>query len=119
MDYPGIEAIDQVKGVKEGNVKVTGSIVFVSDHSVLANHLWDIADAEVTGKQQCDSRLRSLRAPDTCSDLTFMGFNTPLVDNGWCWFSLTASRKGVAVIPRGVAVLCPGVRPVTVPSHCH
>ncbi len=55
MDYPGIEAIDQVKGVKEGNVKVTGSIVFVSDHSVLANHLWDFADAEVTGKRQCDS----------------------------------------------------------------
>ena len=55
MDYPGIEAIDQVKGVQEGNVKVTGSIVFVSDHSVLANHLWDYADAEVTGKKQCDS----------------------------------------------------------------
>ena len=55
MDYPGIEAIDQVKGVREGNVEVTGSIVFISDHSVLANHLWDIADAEVTGKQQCDS----------------------------------------------------------------
>ena len=55
MDYPGIEAIDQVKGVQEGNVKVTGSIVFVSDHSVLANHLWDFADAEVTGKRQCDS----------------------------------------------------------------
>ena len=55
MDYPGIEAIDQVKGVREGNVEVTGSIVFISDHSVLANHLWDYADAEVTGKQQCDS----------------------------------------------------------------
>ena len=55
MDYPGIDAIDQVKGVQEGNVKVTGSIVFVSDHSVLANHLWDYADAEVTGKKQCDS----------------------------------------------------------------
>ena len=55
MDYPGIEAIDQVKGVREGNVEVTGSIVFISDHSVLANHLWDYADAEVTGKQQCES----------------------------------------------------------------
>ena len=55
MDYPGIDAIDQVKGAKEGNVKVTGSIVFVSDHSVLANHLWNLADAEVTGKLQCDS----------------------------------------------------------------
>ncbi|MFL2968205.1 MAG: hypothetical protein ACJZ6A_03545 [Candidatus Poseidoniaceae archaeon] len=55
MDYPGIEVIDQVKGVKEGEVDVTGSIVFISDHSVFANHLWDKADAEVTGKQQCDS----------------------------------------------------------------
>ena len=62
MDYPGIEAIDQVKGVKEDNVKVTGSIVFVSDHSVLANHLWDIADAEVTGKQQCESGFYGERA---------------------------------------------------------
>ena len=56
------------KGVKEGNVKVTGSIVFVSDHSVLANHLWDIADAEVTGKQQCDSGYYGERP---CWDLYF------------------------------------------------
>lgn len=55
MDYPGIKAIDQVKGIREGEVDVTGSIVFVSDHSVFANHLWDSADAEVTGKQQCDT----------------------------------------------------------------
>lgn len=55
MDYPNINVIDQVKGVKEGEVDVTGSIVFVSDHSVFANHLWDRADADVTGKQQCNS----------------------------------------------------------------
>jgi hypothetical protein len=55
MDYPGIEVIDQVKGFKEGEVDVTGSIVFISDHSVLANHLWDSADAQVTGKQQCET----------------------------------------------------------------
>mgnify|MGYP001177545162 FL=1 len=73
MDYPGIEAIDQVKGVREGNVKVTGSIVFVSDHSVLANHLWDIADAEVTGKQQCDSGFYGERP---------------------CWDSLLSSSEG-------------------------
>jgi len=73
MDYPGIDAIDQVKGVKEGNVKVTGSIVFVSDHSVLANHLWDIADAEVTGKLQCDSPQYGDRA---------------------CWDSLLSSTGG-------------------------
>jgi hypothetical protein len=58
MDYPGIETIDQVKGIKEGEVDVTGSIVFISDHSVFANHLWDIADAEVTGKVQCDDGYR-------------------------------------------------------------
>ena len=57
MDYPGIEVIDRVKGDREGQVSVTGSIVFVSDHSVFANHLWDLADAEVTGKQQCTSDL--------------------------------------------------------------
>ena len=32
---------------------MTGSIVFVSDHSVFANHLWDAGDADLTGKQQC------------------------------------------------------------------
>ena len=31
--------------------------MFVSDHSVLANHLWDEADADLTGKQQCGSDL--------------------------------------------------------------
>ncbi len=56
MDYPGIQTIDKVKGFSEGEVDVTGSIVFVSDHSVFANHLWDIADADVTGKLQCDSQ---------------------------------------------------------------
>lgn len=73
MDYPDIDAIDQVKGVKEGNVEVTGSIVFVSDHSVLANHLWDIADAEVTGKLQCDS---------------------PYYGDRPCWDSLLSSADG-------------------------
>ena len=73
MDYPGIEAIDQVKGVKEGKVDVTGSIVFVSDHSVLANHLWDIADAEVTGKLQC---------------------NSPQYNDRSCWSSLLSSNEG-------------------------
>ena len=73
MDYPGIEAIDQVKGVKEGKVDVTGSIVFVSDHSVLANHLWDIADAEVTGKLQC---------------------NSPQYDDRSCWSSLLSPTDG-------------------------
>ncbi len=62
MDYPGIETIDQVKGIREGEVDVTGSIVFISDHSVFANHLWDASDAEVTGKEQCESPLYGSRS---------------------------------------------------------
>jgi hypothetical protein len=73
MDYPGIEVIDQVKGIREGEVDVTGSIVFISDHSVLANHLWDAADAEITGKQQCDSEYYGNRS---------------------CWSSLLSATNG-------------------------
>ena len=75
MDYPGIETIDKVKGFSEGKVDVTGSIVFVSDHSVFANHLWDIADADVTGKQQCD---------------------TVYYDGSACWADLLSSGEGDA-----------------------
>lgn len=73
MDYPGIETIDQVKGIREGPVEVTGSIVFISDHAVLANHLWDIADADATGKQQCDSSFYDGRS---------------------CWDSLLSAQEG-------------------------
>lgn len=73
MDYPGIEVIDQVKGIREGEVDVTGSIVFISDHSVFANHLWDKADADVTGKEQCSSASYGDRA---------------------CWDSLLSSSDG-------------------------
>ena len=57
IDYPDIEAYDKTSDKDLGKVDVTGSIVFVSDHSVLANHLWDEADADLTGKQQCGSDL--------------------------------------------------------------
>jgi hypothetical protein len=57
IDYPGIEVVDKVQGSREGEVIVTGSIVFVSDHSALANHLWDRDTADLTGKQQCTSDL--------------------------------------------------------------
>ena len=57
IDYPGIEAYDKKSDNDIGKIDVTGSIVFVSDHSVLANHLWDEADADLTGKQQCGSDL--------------------------------------------------------------
>lgn len=55
IDYPGIKTLDNVQGDRQGEVEVTGSIVFISDHSVFANHLWDIDVAEETNKQQCDS----------------------------------------------------------------
>ena len=55
IDYPGIEVLDQTLDNDQGEVTVTGSIVFVSDHSVLANHLWDQDIAEELGYQQCTS----------------------------------------------------------------
>ena len=57
IDYPNIEAYDATVDDDNGDVTVTGSIVFVSDHSVFANHLWDAGDADLTGKQQCGSDL--------------------------------------------------------------
>ena len=54
IDYPGINTYDRMSGSNTlGEISVTGSIVFVSDHSVFANHLWNRADADLTGKQQC------------------------------------------------------------------
>ena len=56
IDYPVADRIDQTPE-GQGKVDVTGSIVFVSDHSVFANHLWSEEIAEQTGKEQCDSPL--------------------------------------------------------------
>ena len=53
VDYPNIEAYDAKSDGDNGEVSVTGSIVFVSDHSVFANHLWDFDTADLTGKAQC------------------------------------------------------------------
>ncbi len=55
IDYPGIKTLDNVQGDRQGEVEVTGSIVFISDHSVFANHLWDFDVAQETNKQQCES----------------------------------------------------------------
>ena len=55
IDYPGIDVLDVTFDNDQGDVSVTGSIVFVADHSVLANHLWDETRAEELGYQQCDS----------------------------------------------------------------
>ena len=53
VDYPNIAAYDAKSAGDNGEVSVTGSIVFVSDHSVFANHLWDFDTADLTGKAQC------------------------------------------------------------------
>lgn len=59
IDYPvnSGDIIDKRPNNDVGKVSVTGSIVFVSDHSVFANHLWNIDLAGETGKQQCTSTL--------------------------------------------------------------
>ena len=59
IDYPDRDEkiIDKRPNNDVGEIKVTGSIVFVSDHSVFANHLWNIDLAGETGKQQCTSPL--------------------------------------------------------------
>ncbi len=59
IDYPVNSGtiIDKRPNNDVGEIAVTGSIVFVSDHSVFANHLWNIDLAGETGKQQCTSPL--------------------------------------------------------------
>ena len=59
IDYPinSGNIIDKKPNSVVGNVSATGSIVFVSDHSVFANHLWDSDIAGETGKLQCESPL--------------------------------------------------------------
>ena len=55
IDYPVSNVLDKKPNNDYGEVDVTGSIVFVSDHSVLANHLWDADLAEENGYLQCTS----------------------------------------------------------------
>ena len=49
IDYPNIKTTDKVLGEREGEISVTGSIVFVSNDDVFANFLWDRDTAERTG----------------------------------------------------------------------
>ncbi|MDA8546599.1 hypothetical protein N9L11_02330 [Euryarchaeota archaeon] len=55
IDYPVSDVLDKKPNNDIGEVDVTGSIVFVSDHSVLANHLWDQDLADENGYLQCTS----------------------------------------------------------------
>ena len=68
IDYPGIDVVDKVVGEREDEVQVTGSIIFVSDHSAFANHLWDRDTADLTGKQQCISTAYDEDKPHNCWD---------------------------------------------------
>jgi len=85
INYPGQTVLDQ-RPVKDGGgigeLRATGSIVFVSDHSVLANHLWDQDVAEETGKNQCDSELY-IQHGHMCWDTDSEGLNKGLGDTTW------------------------------------
>ena len=85
IDYPGIEAYDKVSDKDIDKIDVTGSIVFVSDHSVLANHLWDEADADLTGKQQCGSDLyeHPAKLSGTCWSTDPSGLVSAQGDSKW------------------------------------
>jgi hypothetical protein len=85
IDYPGQTVLDQRSldfGGDIGEITATGSIVFVSDHSVLANHLWDQDMAEETGKMQCDSELY-IQHGHMCWDTDSEGLNKGLGDTTW------------------------------------
>jgi len=82
IDYPNIEAYDTKSDGDNGEVSVTGSIVFVSDHSVFANHLWDAGDADLTGKQQCGSDLYQENG-HTCWDTDPDGLVAAQGDTAW------------------------------------
>jgi hypothetical protein len=82
IDYPNIEAYDATVDDDNGDVSVTGSIVFVSDHSVFANHLWDAGDADLTGKQQCGSDLYQENG-HTCWDTDPNGLSAAQGDTTW------------------------------------
>jgi len=85
INYPGQTVLDQrslSNGGDYGELEATGSIVFVSDHSVLANHLWDQSLAEETGKQQCDSELY-IQHGHMCWDTDSEGLNKGLGETTW------------------------------------
>ena len=82
IDYPNINAYDTKSDGDNGEVSVTGSIVFVSDHSVFANHLWDAGDGDLTGKQQCGSDLYQENA-HTCWATDPDGLVSAQGDTSW------------------------------------
>lgn len=82
IDYPVSGALDVMKDNDYGEMDVTGSIVFVSDHSVLANHLWDADLAEENGYLQCDSTVY-LNNGHNCWDTDPEGLSSAQGDISW------------------------------------
>ena len=85
IDYPVEDVLDEQPNNDYGKVDVTGSIVFVSDHSVLANHLWDEQLGTETGKQQCTSQYYSsnkLEESHSCWDSSD-GLSSAYGDTTW------------------------------------
>ncbi|RPG72932.1 MAG: hypothetical protein CBD01_007480 [Euryarchaeota archaeon TMED141] len=81
MDYPVENVLDTTIGGGQGQIDVTGSIVFVADHSVFANHMWTWEKADTTGKLQCDSPQYEGRDAATCWTTDSQGIDQG--DNAW------------------------------------
>ncbi|MDP6233632.1 MAG: hypothetical protein QF839_05575 [Candidatus Poseidoniaceae archaeon] len=81
MDYPVDNVLETTVGGGQGQIGVTGSIVFVADHSVFANHMWTWEKADTTGKLQCDSPQYEERDSATCWTTDSKGIDQG--DNAW------------------------------------
>ena len=82
IDYPVKNVLDKLPNNDIGEVDVTGSIVFVSDHSVLANHLWDADLAQENGYLQCTSPAY-LENGHNCWDTDPNGLSSAQGDTSW------------------------------------
>ncbi len=82
IDYPVKNVLDKMPNNDIGEVDVTGSIVFVSDHSVLANHLWDADLAQENGYLQCTSPAY-LENGHNCWDTDPNGLSSAQGDTNW------------------------------------
>ena len=82
IDYPVTDVLDVIQNKDYGEIDVTGSIVFVSDHSVLANHLWDADLGEENGYLQCISPAY-LQNGHNCWDTDPDGLSSGLGNTDW------------------------------------
>ena len=82
IDYPVTDVLDVIQNKDYGEIDVTGSIVFVSDHSVLANHLWDADLGEENGYLQCTSPAY-IQNGHNCWDTDPDGLSSGLGNTDW------------------------------------